>query len=606
PTVTETDESRPIYVLIEKILTGDEQLPDDWPVHGTTGYEFCNLVNGLFVDPSGLAEMDRIYRAFIGHRVSFDGQLYRSKKLVMHTALGSELTVLANLLSKIALANRHTCDFTVNSLRDALSRIVACFPVYRTYISGSRISTKDQEYVDEAVECAKQQMSGSDASIFDFIRDVLLTRKAVGHNRSYANAITRFAMKFQQYTSAVMAKGLEDTSFYRYHRLDSLNEVGGDPRRFGISPELFHQKTQERAESWPHSMLDTSTHDSKRSEDARSRINVLSEIPVQWRKRVRRWRELNQSCKVLVNDVEAPSRNDEYLLYQTLLGAWPLDAREAGSASFCQRIQEYMLKAVREAKEKTSWANPNPAYEEATTGFVARILSPSNANSFQEDFLPFQRYVAHVGMFNSLSQTLIKLTAPGVPDLYQGTELWNFTLVDPDNRRTVDYLTRQRLLHELQRRQEDQRALLEDLNADMNDGRIKMYLTWKALQLRKKYPLLFQQGEYVPLHIHGLKAGHVLAFARRYRNLTVMVAVPRLCAQLLKEKSATPMSSEIWGDTTMKVPLAMEAETYRDAFTGEDVRIQLAGQEPVLAAKTLFARFPVALLFSKPSSSVSS
>ncbi|HEV7220510.1 MAG TPA: malto-oligosyltrehalose synthase, partial [Terriglobales bacterium] len=309
--------SRGSYVVIEKILTGEEKIPEDWPVDGTTGYDFLNLVNGLFVDPESVGKMDRIYRVFIGVRVNFDNLVYRSKKIVMHNALASELNVLANALTRIALANRHTCDFTLNSLRDALGRIVACFPVYRTYISENHVSETDRKYILEAVECAKRQSPGSDPSVFDFVQDALLLAKAEAQGNIYRRAVIRFAMKAQQFTSAVMAKGLEDTSFYRYHRLDSLNEVGGDPRRFGESVEGFHANMVERAKSWPHSMLDTSSHDTKRSEDVRARINVLSEIPAQWGKALRQWRELNRDKKRLVDDVLAPSRNDEYLLYQT-------------------------------------------------------------------------------------------------------------------------------------------------------------------------------------------------------------------------------------------------------------------------------------------------
>ena len=355
----------PSYVVIEKILTGEEKIPKDWPVDGTTGYDFLNLVNGLFVDPESVGKMDRIYRVFIGARVNFDNLVYRSKKIVMHNALASELNVLANALTRIALANRHTCDFTLNSLRDALSRIVACFPVYRTYISENHVSETDQKYILEAVECAKRQSPGSDPSVFDFVQDALLLTKAETQGKIYRDAVIRFAMKAQQFTSAVMAKGLEDTSFYRYHRLDSLNEVGGDPRRFGESVEGFHANMAERAKSWPRSMLETSSHDTKRSEDVRARINVLSEIPAQWGKALRQWRELNYGKKRLVDDVLAPSRNDEYLLYQTLVGAWPLEEKLATDSYFRNRIKAYMLKAVREAKEKSSWANPNTNYETA-------------------------------------------------------------------------------------------------------------------------------------------------------------------------------------------------------------------------------------------------
>ncbi|MGH9530564.1 MAG: malto-oligosyltrehalose synthase, partial [Terriglobales bacterium] len=469
----------PPYVVIEKILTGEEKLSKEWPVDGTTGYDFLNLVNGLFVDPESLGRMDRIYRMFIGVRVNFDKVIYRSKKIVMHNALASELNVLANALTKIALANRHTCDFTLNSLRDALSRIVACFPVYRTYISGKKVSETDQKYIVEAVECAKRQSPGSDPSVFDFVQDALLLTKADTQGNIYRDSVIRFAMKAQQFTSAVMAKGLEDTSFYRYHRLDSLNEVGGDPRRFGESVEGFHANMAERAKSWPHSMLDTSSHDTKRSEDVRARINVLSEIPAKWGKAVRQWREVNHGKKRLVDDVLAPSRNDEYLLYQTLIGTWPFEENAAADACFRDRIKAYMLKAVREAKEKTSWANPNTGYETAVTAFVDEILCPPReANEFLKSFTIFAESTTRTGMLNSLSQTLLKLTCPGVPDIYQGNELWDFSLVDPDNRRPLGYSRPAQILKEMEtwpKSGEWLKSRLLDLTSHMSDGRIKLY-----------------------------------------------------------------------------------------------------------------------------------
>lgn len=600
-----SEESPKFYVVVEKILTGDEQLPREWMVHGTTGYDFMNLVNGLFVDPESVGKMDRIYRVFTGGRVSFDNLVYRSKKIVMHAALASELNVLANALSRIALANRHTCDFTLNSLKDSLSRIVACFPVYRTYISGSRVSETDRRYVEEAVECAKRQSPGSDPSVFDFVQDALLLNKAESQGNVYRKAVTRFAMKVQQFTSAVMAKGLEDTSFYRYHRLDSLNEVGGDPRRFGVSPELFHAKMAERSMSWPHSMLDTSSHDTKRSEDVRARIDVISEIPARWGKEVRRWRELNHSKKRLVDDVLAPSRNDEYLLYQTLVGSWPLEGGVSPDACFRERIKQYMLKAVREAKEKSSWANPNANYEAAVVSFVGEVLSPGRDNTFVASLAAFSGDIARIGMLNGISQTLLKLTCPGVPDLYQGTELWDLSLVDPDNRRPVDYSRRAEILNEMRTWPESGEGLtacVRDLVNHMSDGRIKMYLTWKALNLRKENPKLFMDGNYFPLQIQGPKAEHLVAFARLWKGQELIVVVPRLCARLLSGQSANP--SDMWKDTRLDLARGELARTgarrsYRNVFTAKTLDPKSFGQDGSLHATSLFEDFPVAALISE-------
>lgn len=592
-----------VYVVIEKILTGDEQLPKDWLVQGTTGYDFTNLVNGLFVDPAALGKMNRIYRTFVEHPVNFENQVYRSKKIVIHTALASELNGLANALSRIALSNRHTCDFTLNSLRDAISRIVACFPVYRTYISENQVSQADQAYIDFAVDCAKRMSAGSDTSVFDFTRSVLLAQAVNGQGTTFKKAAIRFAMKFQQFTSAVMAKGLEDTCFYRYHRLVSLNEVGGDPQRFGVDPEVFHDKIQERTRAWPHSMLTTSTHDTKRSEDVRARINVLSEIPGLWRKNVRHWRQMNQDKKTMVADSEAPSRNDEYLLYQTLIGSWPLDG-EAATASFCERIKQYMLKAVREAKEKTSWANPNAAYEEAVNAFVEAILASSLSSQFLNDFLPLQQYVVRMGMFNSLSQALIKLTVPGVPDIYQGNELWDYSLVDPDNRRPVDFAQRQHVLEEMQLFGLQScgclKSRVRQLSENMSDGRIKMYLTWKTLLLRRQHPSLFQEGEYLPLAVHGANARHIVAFARRQRDTSAIVVVPRLCAQLLKDTSTALLDPAVWRDTQVLCN-GNGTRAYRNAFTLETVVPEKSGDVTFIPVSKLLEDFPVALLMGQNS-----
>ncbi|HYY15612.1 MAG TPA: malto-oligosyltrehalose synthase, partial [Gammaproteobacteria bacterium] len=381
----------PLYIVVEKILASYERLPADWPVQGTTGYDFANLVNGLFVDTAARDKLDHIYTAFIGEQTDFDELLYRCKKHIVKVVLASELNVLANQLSRLAQADWRTRDFTLNSLRGALAELVACFPVYRTYITGEHISAEDRRYVDWAVAVAKRRSPTVDISIFDFIREVLLIQAAEGKPEAYREAVVAFAMKFQQYTAPVMAKGLEDTSFYVYHRLVSLNEVGGDPRRFGTSVALFHRANQERARHWPQAMVCTSTHDSKRSEDVRARINVLSELPEEWQAEVKRWHTLNRSKKGLVDDMPAPVPNDEYLLYQTLIGSWPLgEPDEAQYRIYCERIEHYMLKAVREAKVQSSWINPNTAYEGALAAFVRNVLEDPEKNAFLAHFRPFQ------------------------------------------------------------------------------------------------------------------------------------------------------------------------------------------------------------------------
>jgi (1->4)-alpha-D-glucan 1-alpha-D-glucosylmutase len=587
------------YVIIEKILSGSERLRAEWPVNGTTGYDFANLVNGLFVDPAAVMRLERIYRNFIGEEIDFENLAYRSRKLIIQVALASELSVLANCLTRIALSRRQTCDFTLNSSREALTEVVASFPVYRTYVSSAGVSEEDARYIGLAIAWAKWRSPAADNSIFDFISDVLLTRIAEGQDSAYRNDVTNFVMRFQQFTSPVMAKGVEDTAFYRYNRLISLNDVGGDLHRFGVATAEFHSANQERLRAWPHTMLATSTHDSKRSEDVRARINVLSEISALWRLRVRDWRRLNRNHKRLVNDRPAPSPNDEYLLYQTLLGAWPSDrlcdkCDKNGWATFAERMGAYMLKAVREAKRNTSWVNRNAEYEDAVSSFVKALLDPAAENRFLDDFVPFQRRVARIGLWNSLSQTLLKLTCPGVPDIYQGNELLDFSLVDPDNRRPVDYIRRQRMFDRV-------RSLIDGSDASSisrlletpEDGLIKLYLIGRTLCLRRQDAKLFQQGEYLPLTVAGAKAEHVVAFARRFKTKSLLVVVPRLVASLLEDRDLPPIGAQIWEDTRVLLPFS--ASECQNVLTGKTMETEKADGHARIDVSIALAEFPVAL-----------
>ena len=587
------------YIVAEKILASEEKLPADWPIHGTTGYTFSNLVNGLFVDSAAERKMDQIYRLFTGEHTDFKELVYECKKLVMDRSLNSELNVMANHLSRIALADRHTCDFTLKSLRDALSEIVACFPVYRTYVTEQHVSASDRAYINEAVSCAKAKSTAAESSVYDFIGEILLTSRLEGRPQFYQRSVKHFAMRFQQYTSALMAKGLEDTSFYRYNRLISLNEVGGDPLLFGITPEEFHRKMEHLERVWPNEMVATSTHDSKRSEDVRARINVLSEMPLAWHRHVRDWRKLNRDKKTLCGEIQAPTANDEYLFYQTLIGVWPFGTGNKGpDEDFIKRICDFMRKATREAKENTNWANPNQDYELAVSRFVKPVLE---SKEFRDSFLPFQRKTAYFGMLNSLSQTLIKLTAPGVPDFYQGNELWEFSLVDPDNRRPVDYRARHQGLQLLKTRFESSRQLTaqraRELAQNMEDGQIKLYTLWKMLGLRNQRPELFREGEYIPLRVTGEKANHVLAFARKAADKVSITAVPRLCAELLGGKLNIFGSREIWGDTRIELLPAVETR-FENLFTGELIEPERHGNTETVPLTRLFANFPGALLIS--------
>ncbi|MDM7914804.1 MAG: malto-oligosyltrehalose synthase, partial [Candidatus Eisenbacteria bacterium] len=600
-----------LYLVIEKILGSREQLREDWEVHGTTGYEFLNLANGLFVLPEAERAMDRIYARFLGRRPDFGEILYQSKKLIMRTALASELVVLANLLDRISESDRMTRDFTLNTLQEAIVETVACFPVYRTYVTSERVTPEDRRYVDWAIAQAKRRSPASDLTIFDFLRDVLLLEPSAGRDGDDRQARVDFAMKFQQYTAPVMAKGLEDTSFYRYHRLISLNEVGGDPRRFSTSPGVLHRANFERLRRWPHSMLSSSTHDSKRSEDVRARTNVLTELPEEWRKRLAVFSRLNRSRKMLIEGDPAPDRNDEYLLYQTLVGAWPLEAMGEGGpddqalAAFRERIIQYMQKAIKEAKVHTSWINPNAEYEQATTKFVTAMLRRETGERFLSEIVPFARKISWFGMYNALSQTLLKALSPGVPDFYQGSVVWDFTLVDPDNRRPVDYEQRRRMIDELREvsaaadRPEGAAALARSLLDTLEDGRAKQYLILRCLSLRKERPALFQAGAYLSLDPRGDRENHLFAFARHDGEDWAIVIAPRFFSILLEGQRKLPLGDAVYGETWILLPPEAPGGPLRNLFTGEAVEIRtLPDGTRAVGAGSALVDFPVAVLTS--------
>ncbi|HSK99626.1 MAG TPA: malto-oligosyltrehalose synthase [Rubrobacteraceae bacterium] len=577
----------PLYVLVEKIPARHERLREDWPVSGTTGYEFINLAGGLFVDPAGEAEIDAAYHRFIGGEMDYEGVLYERKMLVMRTALASELDALSRLLLRISDYGR-SYDFTASVLRETLSEVVARFSVYRTYVTPGSVSETDRRYVEEAVSRAREATSATDKGAYDFVSDALLLE--LDGPEEYRNMVLRFAMKFQQYTGPVMAKGTEDAAFYVYNRLVSLNEVGGEPDLFGVSVPEFHHSNAGRAKHHPHTMLSSSTHDTKRSEDVRARVSALSEIPGEWHDRLVRWASLNDPHRSDVGGEPTPSRNDQYLLYQTLLGAWP--PGEKGLEEFRVRIRAYMEKAIREAQVHTSWTDPDDGYEAAVARFVDALLTPDAP--FLREFLPFQRRVARLGALNSLSQTLIKLTAPGVPDIYQGNELWDFSLVDPDNRRPVDFGLRKNLLADLGRLDPSgARSLLED--GAWQEGRLKLYLTWKALALRRASPDLFARGEYVPLETSGEHADRLVAFARHHEGEAAIMAAPRLFARLVEADGPLLLPApDAWSDTAVRLPAELAESTYRNALTGEKV----ATGEASLPVRELLRSFPVALLRS--------
>jgi (1->4)-alpha-D-glucan 1-alpha-D-glucosylmutase len=594
----------PAYVVVEKILTGDEVLPPEWPVQGTTGYDFLNVTNGLYIDAAGARAIERAYQRLraaspgSGTPGGFDDLLYRAKRLILRTAMSSELYVLARHLDGISEQHRWSRDFTLSSLHLALGEVVACFPVYRTYVQAdtTEVSARDRQHVMHAIREAKRRNRATSESLFDFIADILLLRDPDGITDADRVDRRQFVLRLQQLTGPVMAKGLEDTVFYRYTPLASLNEVGGRPTAAATDVDRFHAWNVRRLASWPHAMSTTSTHDTKRGEDVRARLDVLSELPREWQQALRRWQRLNRRKKPLVDEVRVPEPTEEHLVYQTLLGMWPLDPPDAeGHAALHERLGAYMNKALREAKSHTSWININQAYEAGVQDFLRRILEDAPENLFLQDLTRFVALVAMPGVYNTLSQLLLKVTAPGVPDFYQGTELWDLSLVDPDNRRPVDYGVRRALLAEIRRRvdaEPDAAPLIAELLARPGDGAIKMFLTFRALQHRRQHRTLYDQGNYLPLPVDGAHRAHVIAFARVHGGTTSLTVVGRFFAALGAAEHP-PLGEQVWGDTRLLLDRVASHTRYHDAITGRSIPPN-GGRTLPLAS--IFSSLPAAIL----------
>jgi (1->4)-alpha-D-glucan 1-alpha-D-glucosylmutase len=591
---------RSFYVVAEKILSRDESLPEHWPVAGTSGYDFLNELNGLFVDRRNQRALARVYRRFTGRRDAFADLVYQCKKLIMDTPMASELNVLAEALNRLSECDRRTRDFTLNSLREALREVVACFPIYRTYLSAASCADHDRAAVDAAVRQARRRNPTVESSIFDFLRGMLLSAPEDRAGGSEHGQRLMFAMKLQQYTGPVQAKGVEDTAFYRYNLLASLNEVGGDPAHFGTTPVEFHAANRRRRQCWPHAMLASATHDTKRGEDVRARLNVLSEIPEEWGRYVSVWARINASNRSPVEGQPAPDRNDEYLFYQSLLGIWPPGADSGGDV--VPRLREYVLKSAREAKVHTSWITQNEPYEQALVRFVERTLAGPTARRFLSAFLPLQRRIAALGMINSLSQLVLRSVCPGVPDFYQGTELWDLNLVDPDNRRPVDYAQRRRLLHELEpslaagaggaERAPAVRALLES----WPDGRIKLFLTAALLRARRRLPDLFLDGAYDAAEARGERAENVVGVVRQHGDRVLVAVVPRLVSALTPEEQTPPVGERCWGDTSLSVSAPATGRPLVNLFTGESASREESQGRSVLRVAAVLRTSPVAVL----------
>lgn len=591
--------SRPFYIVTEKILSGDEGLRSDWAIEGTTGYDFLGLVNGLFVDRNRRRAFHRLYQAFTGQVASFEDIAYTAKRLILQTSMSGELNVLANKLDRISEQHRWSRDFTGASLRHALRETVASFPVYRTYTThrSQHPDPEDERHIRNAIGRAKRRNQSTEGSIFDFLQSVLLLEDPDSIDATQRDERRDFVMALQQFTGPVVAKGLEDTAFYRQYPLASLNEVGSDPRQFGIFPAAFHARNLERSRSRPHALLTTSTHDSKRSEDVRARINVLSEIPGDWYRAIRSWRALNHRHKTVVSGSEAPSPNEEYLFYQTLAGVWPFENPAAPELDeLTHRMQDYMLKALREGKVHSSWINPNQPWEEALHRFIGAALSLKQENSFLSDFPAFAGRIAGAGMWNSLSQTLLKVASPGVPDFYQGTEIWDFSLVDPDNRRPVDYGLRRRLLDRLRQEAHAPVPLIDRAVSSPADGAIKLYVTSRALCFRKSNRDLLEKGAYIPLRAAGNRQNHVIAFARTLGRGSALAVAGRFFMSLGAEHGR-PVGREIWGDSALLLRRDLAHMVWRDVFTQCTIETDRRNGSHALPLARVFAHLPVALLY---------
>jgi (1->4)-alpha-D-glucan 1-alpha-D-glucosylmutase len=585
------------YVVVEKILSGDERLPRIWATQGTTGYEFLNILNGVFVARSGERALRSFYNGLRTVPGSFDEIVYESKRLILLTSMASELSVLARRLARISEQHRWSRDFTIGTLQQALADTIACFPVYRTYVGAedTSVSPQDTAHVRSAIACAQRRNPAITGSVFAFLSDVLLMRDPDGIDDADRAARRDFILRFQQITGPVMAKGLEDTAFYRYFPLLSLNEVGGAPDRFGTTLDEFHRAMEERARERPGALSATSTHDTKRGEDARARLNVLSEVPDEWATAVESWRGVADRMKTRLDGQHAPDADDEYYIYQTLIGAWPFEGDEATEAAFVERAAAAVEKALREGKRNTTWINPNTEYEAAARTFVARALDRNGP--LYPELKSFVTRIAPAGMLNGLGQLVLKVTAPGVPDFFQGSEFWDLSLVDPDNRRPIDFERRRRLLGEIGERARLHPAnLVAELARDPRDGRLKLLITHLLLAARRSEGELFTHGAYQGLEVEGERREQVVGFLRRWQGKVAVVAVGRYFARLAGD--GVVAAARAFAKTSLLLPSELPIARLRDVITGRAVPVEQAR----VSLAAAFAEVPFAVLIGELSS----
>lgn len=643
----------PFFVVVEKILSGRERLREAWPVDGTTGYDFLNDLNALFVQRTNEPDFDALYETLTGERVGFEELVYRQKRRILVTSFASELRSLARVLERAVALTRSQGFFHPDALAIALTELIACFPVYRTYLDGRELprrdtgtastearpawthpisstasapplvadgpsesgrvshdrdmrarskSDPDRLVVERAVALAGARVSPDAAPALAFLADLLVGRLDVANADPRAReARITFVMKFQQVTGPVMAKGLEDTALYQYNRFVSLNEVGGAPDQFGIGIDEFHRRVLARASRWPNSLLATATHDTKRGEDTRARLNALSQLPAECAETLARWRSFAAPFRTVVEGSPAPTPGEEYLLFQTLLGAWPVNLPDADTgAAFRDRVAAYMLKALREAKVSTSWTAPNAAHEAAVTAFVDAVLRETTGREAVAALAPLQERLARLGVWNALSQTLLKLTAPGVPDIYQGTELWDLSLVDPDNRRPVDFTHRAALLRDLRQLIEagaDLAPLCRALLSRWQDGRVKLFLIAQTLRFRRERPALFRDGAYQPLAVSGAHGERIVAFQRVQAEQRAVVVAPRLLAGL--GGIGAPLGA-VWGDYLLLIPDVHAGDRFRHRLSGATIEARPYHAGAALRLADLFRDLPVALVERLP------
>ncbi|MBD3887137.1 malto-oligosyltrehalose synthase [Phormidium tenue FACHB-886] len=578
------------YITVEKILQPGEKLPPVWQMQGTSGYDYMNFVNSIFCKTDNEEQFNQIYSALTGNNIPFEDLAVQKKHLILDKNLAGDIDNLAFLMKKIAGKYRYGNDFTINGLKRALAEVLTQFSIYRTYTNADGVLETDRPYIEEVIQAAKDNASML-VNELNFIEKLMLLQYEDTLTQAEKDQWLYLVMRIQQYSGPLMAKGVEDTALYIYNRLLSLNEVGGNPERFGIPVSEFHDFNRERQECWAKAMSATATHDTKRGEDVRARLNVLSEMPEEWRQQVQRWTAMNRVHKTKLKNALMPDRNDEYALYQTLVGAFPFD--EGEYASFADRVKDYMLKAIRESKVYTAWLRQNSAYEEACTNFVQAVLDAPEQNEFLREFLPFQKRVAYYGIFNSLSQTLIKITSPGIPDFYQGTELWDLSLVDPDNRRPVNFEQRLSFLTAIhEQAKADPLNLIEELLAHKEDGRIKLFLIVQTLKARREYLNVFQNGSYQPLETGGKFQDNIIAFSKQDGNTTILTVTPRFLTDVV-HPNEYPLGEQAWADTHLKLP-PQTASNWKNLITNQTV-----GADGVLSIGETLKHFPVALLVNQ-------